>query len=1081
MFSSVKTHHGLALLLSAFILAIILIGRSWNEFVLVADQTIQTIQSIPSSASWHNTQLAQVASALEGPGSGLVGWWKFDEGSGTTAADASGNGNNGTLVGGPTWTTASKVGSGALQFDGVNDYITIPDSASISSIEGSNQVTIALWIKRNSTAPIYLVSRYNYSNLFSIHGDSNWDLRPWWRYGGSGSGGTTLDHSGCDACLLSVGRWHHVVAIYNNPTSYIYVDGKLISSRDGTGGALNTGSTDPLLIGNYASLYMNGSLDDVRIYSRALSATEVQQLYTLGGDAPSPINGSCGSAAKQYGSADSFPSGVFCSSGTANPASPSDPAQGSSSSWTCDGSSGGSTASCTATRSLPGATTYTLTVSKSGTGQGTVTGTGINCGSDCAETQNQGTVITLTATPTSGSTFQGWSGACTGTDTCAVILNSNTSITAIFNTQTTTGPTTYTVKKDGTGNYTTIQACADVAKAGDTCLVYPGNYPERVDTKFGGTSSNPSTCVPVVGTYPNLVSNSAICDAQRITFKANGLVTMQGFWIRHPYVTVEGFDITGIAPVNSGYINVMPANPYWGNPGGHYCEILNNTIRDGATAVMGIFFAKSPDNTPSANYCVVRGNTIRNLTGDVFILTRGSFNLFENNRLEKLNNMNFIYLFGHDLVFRGNVFLNGNSVVGVGIHPDWIQTWGNGDGSYNMLFEQNWVQDLEAAMGQLDSGGGATGIQSDIHDYLFRNNVLVNVLNNWSIEVPGVRFEHNTFYRTAYDQNGVNLSGSLTRGDIRRAFLENNAFVANGSPNDIWGSRGWYEFFGVAFTMEVTKTFVTDNNDTISLAIANDMVANGYLLTPNGELTDKARALSNISQFVMGQSFINYKPTVYNLFAQTVILDISARNTFHADYNFVTGAQSDGFPSKVGFIGKEIHGINGGNPKFQNINNPLGPDGIPFTLDDGLKPLPGSPLCEKGVGGTDIGVYSCDPNIVLDSGGQVPSFSVNGSCSATLNQCIAGTFSDTTDTSTNYLWQCLGSNGGTTASCSLPITPIAPSTPTIGDFNNDGMVNSIDLSLMITAWNTNNTTYDLNRDGRVNSLDYVVMVRNWTM
>ncbi len=54
-------------------------------------------------------------------------------------------------------------------------------------------------------------------------------------------------------------------------------------------------------------------------------------------------------------------------------------------------------------------------------------------------------------------------------------------------------------------------------------------------------------------------------------------------------------------------------------------------------------------------------------------------------------------------------------------------------------------------------------------------------------------------------------------------------------------------------------------------------------------------------------------------------------------------------------------------------------------------------------------------------------------------------------------------------------------TPTIGDFNNDGIVNSIDLSLMITAWNTNNITYDLNRDGAVNSLDYVVMVRNWTM
>lgn len=54
------------------------------------------------------------------------------------------------------------------------------------------------------------------------------------------------------------------------------------------------------------------------------------------------------------------------------------------------------------------------------------------------------------------------------------------------------------------------------------------------------------------------------------------------------------------------------------------------------------------------------------------------------------------------------------------------------------------------------------------------------------------------------------------------------------------------------------------------------------------------------------------------------------------------------------------------------------------------------------------------------------------------------------------------------------------SVPIIGDFNNDGLVNSIDLSLMITAWNQNNAIYDLNHDTIVNSLDYVIMVQNWT-
>jgi hypothetical protein len=79
------------------------------------------------------------------------------------------------------------------------------------------------------------------------------------------------------------------------------------------------------------------------------------------------------------------------------------------------------------------------------------------------------------------------------------------------------------------------------------------------------------------------------------------------------------------------------------------------------------------------------------------------------------------------------------------------------------------------------------------------------------------------------------------------------------------------------------------------------------------------------------------------------------------DFNFVAGPAAEGYPAKAQFAGVEAHGINGGDPKFQNINDPLGPDGVPFTLDDGLKPLPTSLLCGNGLGGTDIGAYSCDP------------------------------------------------------------------------------------------------------------------------
>ncbi len=97
----------------------------------------------------------------------------------------------------------------------------------------------------------------------------------------------------------------------------------------------------------------------------------------------------------------------------------------------------------------------TLTVAKSGTGTGTVDSSpnGITCGGTCSATYTSGTTVSLSATPTTGATFTGWSGACTGTGGCAVVLDANKSATATF---ALSAPTTYalTVSKSGTGTGT---------------------------------------------------------------------------------------------------------------------------------------------------------------------------------------------------------------------------------------------------------------------------------------------------------------------------------------------------------------------------------------------------------------------------------------------------------------------------------------------------------------------------------------------------------------------------------------------------------------------------------------------------
>ncbi len=90
----------------------------------------------------------------------------------------------------------------------------------------------------------------------------------------------------------------------------------------------------------------------------------------------------------------------------------------------------------------PPSTSANLSVLKSGSGSGSVSGGTISCGSKCTVALSPGSSITLTATPDSGSTFAGWSGACTGTETCTITVSANTFVTATFTASVSAGPDT---------------------------------------------------------------------------------------------------------------------------------------------------------------------------------------------------------------------------------------------------------------------------------------------------------------------------------------------------------------------------------------------------------------------------------------------------------------------------------------------------------------------------------------------------------------------------------------------------------------------------------------------------------------
>jgi len=227
---------------------------------------------------------------------GLVGYWTFNGSdiNGTTAYDKSGQGNNGTLTNGPT-KVAGKLGQ-ALDFSGVK-YTT----QSISNFRSSdNEGAISAWIKGVPGISSIIFSSdnstSNQSRFIFYTSDAN-DPKARLRFLTT-VGGVTNTVEGSSSVLDN--KWHHVVAISNGSVWTMYVDGvsQTVTATNGT----NVGNwfsdvsgRDRVTIGaqyNGATpaYSFKGIIDDVRIYNRVLSASEVAALYKLGLATAAPAN-----------------------------------------------------------------------------------------------------------------------------------------------------------------------------------------------------------------------------------------------------------------------------------------------------------------------------------------------------------------------------------------------------------------------------------------------------------------------------------------------------------------------------------------------------------------------------------------------------------------------------------------------------------------------------------------------------------------------------------------------------------------------------------------------------------------------
>ena len=219
---------------------------------------------------------------------GLVGHWKFDEGSGNRAVDSVGNAH-GKLHGNPTW-TRGRIG-GALKFDGKDDWVEVGEYPTLE------RFTVCVWVNieiRSRESPVFVCLRANV--VQQPNRDLNFEIDILGKHTAvelyshlpNGTGVRVQSNTN----LVGTG-WHHVAASYDGREYRVYVDGQLENRL--TGGPPATRGTQSLsfgaepIVSSRQRYWHRGKLDDIRIYDRALSDADLRSLYESGRSGNQPV------------------------------------------------------------------------------------------------------------------------------------------------------------------------------------------------------------------------------------------------------------------------------------------------------------------------------------------------------------------------------------------------------------------------------------------------------------------------------------------------------------------------------------------------------------------------------------------------------------------------------------------------------------------------------------------------------------------------------------------------------------------------------------------------------------------------
>jgi hypothetical protein len=248
---------------------------TWNT--TTATNGTHTISARARDAAGNTSTAANISVTVSNTvaAAGPVAAYSFNQGSGTTAADISGNGLTGTLAG-ATWTTSGHHGD-ALSFNGTTSYVDLGNPALLN---GTGSMTWAAWVYATGNPPD------DGQIIAKADGSSGWQLKTSPDTGPETFGvkvsGSTTSAQRYSKTVRALNQWYHVTGVYNATTRTldIYVngvldDGVLLGTIPSSQAVANLNVNIARRSGGF---YFKGVIDDVRIYNRALSQTEIQAI-----------------------------------------------------------------------------------------------------------------------------------------------------------------------------------------------------------------------------------------------------------------------------------------------------------------------------------------------------------------------------------------------------------------------------------------------------------------------------------------------------------------------------------------------------------------------------------------------------------------------------------------------------------------------------------------------------------------------------------------------------------------------------------------------------------------------------------